>query len=146
MKLILGTCAAILLVAVGGFADQDETQSDDRAAITQACLDYFEGWYEGSAERMERALSPELMKRAVFKTPTGRDFLQYSPFIAMVEWTRTGRMKAPVAEQNIKVEIYDIDDNIASAKVTSNGFHDFVHLAKMNGEWKIVNVLWRPVR
>ncbi|HEX6315687.1 MAG TPA: nuclear transport factor 2 family protein, partial [Gemmatimonadaceae bacterium] len=35
----------------------------DSAAIRAAALDYIEGWYEGNAERMERALHPELAKR-----------------------------------------------------------------------------------
>lgn len=128
----------VLAVSVLGYTQSDE----DKAGITKACLDYFEGWFEGSAERMDRALSPELMKRSVKQTPTGRDYLGYSPFISMVEWTRTGRTKAPVAQQNIKVEIYDIHKGIASAKVTCNDFYDYVHVAKMNGEWKIINVLW----
>ncbi len=32
----------------------------DREAITATALDYAEGWYEGNAERMERALHPDL--------------------------------------------------------------------------------------
>ena len=41
----------------------------DLAAIKQTALDYIEGWYEGSAERMERALHPELAKRIVITDP-----------------------------------------------------------------------------
>lgn len=37
----------------------------DRAAIRQAALDYIEGWYAGDAERMTRAVHPELAKRIV---------------------------------------------------------------------------------
>jgi AcrR family transcriptional regulator len=35
----------------------------EQELITQAALDYFEGWFEGDAARMERALHPELAKR-----------------------------------------------------------------------------------
>lgn len=115
----------------------------DHAAVVAACLDYFEGWYEADGDRMARALSPELAKRAIAPLPNGRHILRYSPYLMMIEYTRTGATKRPVAEQNIKVEVYDIEVDIASAKVTCNEFHDYCHLAKMNGEWKIVNVLWR---
>ncbi len=37
-----------------------QTQADDNAAIKQTALDYIEGWYEGNAERMQRALHPDL--------------------------------------------------------------------------------------
>jgi hypothetical protein len=35
----------------------------DVEAITQAALDYFQGWFDGDVERMDRALHPELAKR-----------------------------------------------------------------------------------
>lgn len=37
----------------------------DRAVIKESALDYAEGCYEGNAERMERALHPDLAKRIV---------------------------------------------------------------------------------
>src|SRR4051812_14973787 len=39
----------------------------DSAAIKATALDYIEGWYTGDAERMERALHPELAKRIVYQ-------------------------------------------------------------------------------
>ena len=44
----------------------------DSAAIRATALDYIEGWYEGNAERMERALHPELAKRIVNTDARGR--------------------------------------------------------------------------
>jgi hypothetical protein len=32
--------------------------------------------------------------------------------------------------------------NAASVRVYASGWVDYLHLAKWNGEWKIVNVLW----
>ena len=34
-------------------------------AVVSAVLDYFEGWFDGDAARMERALHPDLAKRAL---------------------------------------------------------------------------------
>ena len=45
----------------------------DTAAIRATALDYVEGWYAGDADRMARALHPELVKRIlVSDTATGR--------------------------------------------------------------------------
>ncbi len=43
--------------------------SDERttteAAVVSVVLDYFEGWFDGGSARMERALHPDLAKRAL---------------------------------------------------------------------------------
>ena len=36
----------------------------DRELINQAICDYFEGWFDGDAARMDRALHPDLVKRS----------------------------------------------------------------------------------
>ncbi|HLE32869.1 MAG TPA: nuclear transport factor 2 family protein [Bacteroidota bacterium] len=36
----------------------------------------------------------------------------------------------------------DIYNNTASVKAIMSGWIDYLHVAKWNGEWKIVNVLW----
>lgn len=36
----------------------------------------------------------------------------------------------------------DIADNIASVKVVSQPFVDYLHLAKLDGRWSIVNALY----
>ena len=146
MRHLFTTCAAVLLVAVGGFATEEENGNEAEAAITQACLDYVEGWFTGDAARMEKALCPEFAKCMVAKMPNGREFLQPAPYIGMIEWTRMGVGKADPAAMNIVVKVLDIDENIAVAKITNTKFIDIVHVAKINDEWKIVNVLWRPTQ
>ena len=69
-KLVL-ISLTILIVSVSqvnaqSTSSQANAQStSDTELIKQAALDYIEGWYEGNAERMERALHPELAKRLV---------------------------------------------------------------------------------
>jgi len=33
---------------------------------------------------------------------------------------------------------------VATAKTVSTQYIDYLHLARIDGQWKIVNVLWRP--
>jgi hypothetical protein len=42
-----------------------ESSADDRAGVVRTALDYFEGWFDGDAARIERALHPELAKRSL---------------------------------------------------------------------------------
>jgi hypothetical protein len=41
------------------------------------------------------------------------------------------------------VEIFEVLDQTASAKLTAFWGIDYMHLAKYDGEWKIVQVLWQ---
>jgi len=119
-------------------------EGSEEKAIKQAALDYIEGWYEGSAERMERALHPELVKRAVFTDPaSGKSSLQQMNAMTLVQYTRAGYgTKVPVDQQQKDVSILDKYENIAVVKVIATEWIDYLQIAKYNGEWKIVNVLW----
>jgi hypothetical protein len=44
----------------------------------------------------------------------------------------------------ILVRIMDSMDNLASVEVISATLIDYLQLAKIDGNWKIVNVLWKP--
>jgi hypothetical protein len=63
----------------------------DSAAIKECALNYIEGWYEGSAERMERALHPELAKRIVGPSrETGESALRNMTADQLIEATAAG--------------------------------------------------------
>ena len=119
------------------------TTAADSAAIRQAALDYIQGYYEGDGARMERALHPELAKRIVRTDPNGRSQLGQMSAMSLVLGTRAGGGKdTPAAERRADVRILDIYQNAASARIDAAGWVDYLHLAKWNGRWVIVNVLW----
>jgi hypothetical protein len=137
---------AWLLIALM-FAIPEQTAAQtaaDSAAIRATALDYVEGWYTGDAARMERALHPELAKRIVQTNPqNGRSNLGQQSAMTLVLNTRSGGGKDTPAEQMQKdVFILDVFGNSASVKAIMSGWIDYMHMAKWNGRWVIVNVLW----
>jgi len=115
----------------------------DSSGIRQAALDYIEGYYEGDGARMERALHPELAKRIVRTNEQGRSQLGQMSAMSLVLGTRAGGGKdIPAANRRKDVRILDIYQNAASAKIDASDWVDYLHLAKWNGRWVIVNVLW----
>ena len=131
---------AVLLCALPAFAEE---KADPRAAVRAACLDYIEGWYEGDAARMERALHPDLAKRIVRSGPNGKSNLQQMSAMGLVQGVRAGYGKeTPKEKQQKDVTVLDVFENAASAKIVASDWIDYLHLARWNGEWKIVNVLW----
>ncbi len=93
---------------------------------------------------MEKALHPELAKRIVRTDPqTGRQRFDQMSALTLIHITKAGGGKSIPADQRIfEFKILDITGNNASVRTVAKGFFDYIHLAKWNGEWKIVNVLW----
>jgi hypothetical protein len=112
---------------------------EDSEAIRRCALDYIEGWYEGSADRMNQALSSRLTKRWFVSDQeiwdVGRDW--------MVEATQNGRGRLLEPQKGRKeISILDQTTTMANVKIISNKFTDYLHLAKINNTWRIINVLW----
>jgi len=134
--------AALLLAAI---SQRTHAQTGaDSTGIRQAAMDYIEGWYAGDAQRMERAFHPELAKRVVTIDPTmGRSQLESIGAMTLILRTRAGGgTHTPAERQQKDFRILDIFGNAAVAKVVASDWVDFLELAKWNGRWVIVNVLW----
>ncbi len=131
----------VLLMGSGGVLGEDQGET---AGIKMAALDYVDGWYEGDAERMERALHPRLAKRGVFTdAATGKATLRELTATMMVQYTRAGGGKdTPKDRRQIEVTILDVYKNTASVKVTSAEYVDYLHMVQWDGEWVILNVAW----
>ena len=143
-------CALMLQARVP--AQGSSTPADERERIRQVALDYIDGWYSGDANRIASALHPELAKRMVAtRIEEGRPIsaLDQQSAMTLVEATRAGggRQIAPANRRNT-VTVLDVFGNAASVRIDAATWIDYLHFAKWNGEWKIVNVLWelRPDR
>lgn len=152
---VLTLVLALSLVLPGlALADGTETHEAkqqslelERISIEKAARDYVDGWYEGDAERMQRALHPDLAKRRVEVLSNDRAVLSTISADAMVEYTRMGVGKKSYREGQVnEVTILDVSSTSASVKTVSHQFIDYLHLARLNGEWRIVNVLWVPIK
>jgi hypothetical protein len=108
--------------------------------IERAVLDYFEGWFDGDAARMEDALHPQLAKR----TLRPGDVLETITAQQMIDATAEGVGRSlDVPDRAIEIEITHVDGGIAAAVVHSALYIEYVHLARTGEGWKIVNTLWR---
>ncbi|HKP15281.1 MAG TPA: nuclear transport factor 2 family protein [Gemmatimonadaceae bacterium] len=133
-----------VLILLAGPARLASAQSAaDSAAIRATALDYIEGWYAGDAARMERALHPELAKRIVETDARGRSRLGQQSAMTLVTSTRRGGgTDIPAGQRKSDVRILDVYGNAASVRVQAATWVDYLHIAKSNGRWVIVNVLW----
>ena len=116
----------------------------DRSGVERAALDYLEGFYEGSEEKIRRGVHPEVLKFG-FAMRNGsyqRVPMSFDQMIAFANDVKSsGRF--PPADAPKRVELLDVLDQTAVAKVYAWWGSDYVSMAKYDGEWKIVQVLWQ---
>jgi len=141
MRTTVSVLIALVLASALGSAAPPADDADTKA-IRAAALDYIEGWYEGNPERMARALHPELVKRIAI-TDNGVTRLEGMGASKLVANVRAGGgKKTPKDKQQKDVTLLDRFENAAVVKIVASDWIDYLQLAKVDGRWVIVNVLW----
>ncbi len=114
---------------------------NDTEAVVATALDYFEGWYEGDADRVDHALHAELVKRSVDQV-RGE-----SPSVTtkerMLALASQGAGTADRTSDPIEVSVADIHHDIATAVVRSAQYREYLHLVRTPQGWKIAGTLWQ---
>jgi hypothetical protein len=116
---------------------------DVESSIVGAALDYYEGWFDGDAARMERALHPDLVKRSLAEDGSSVETISARQ---MVDATAEGVGKSrDPGDRRIVAHVDHVYGGIATVTVTSAVYVDYLQLVNTHVGWKIVNVLWQRV-
>lgn len=140
MKTLTSFLFSILLVYLV------QAQTSTEQLVERACLDYLEGFYEGDTTKLVRSLNPTLHKFGFWKSKaTGEYELDsYMSFDQAKAYANNVREKQRFAKADApkEVEVLDVMNQIASAKVTAWWGTDYLLLARRNGKWMIEQVIW----
>ncbi len=135
----------ILIAALAGLISNAPAQ--DKSGVEQACLDYLEGFYEGDTVKIARSLKPTLYKIGYWKKKGANDysFDGAMPYKEAIKYAADVKQKKTFAKADApkKVEVFDLMDHIASAKVTAWWGVDYLLLSKSGDRWMIEEVLWQ---
>lgn len=115
----------------------------DVEAITAAVRGYFDAWFDGDPELMRAVLHPRLAKRRI-ATADDSDELNgiYEVTAAdMIDDAASG--PKPRFSREYDVDVLDLDEDIATVRVNSEPFTEYVHVGRVGGRWRIVNTLYR---
>lgn len=136
----------LLLAALAARPAPAQTAADS-AAVRAAVLDYIEGLYGVDTMRVDRSVSPELVKRSVGRfQDTGREYLRPMSKDVLLNVAATfNRAGATPRDARREVTILDMMDRTATVRLVASEWVDYMHLAKLNGRWLIVNVLWQDL-
>jgi len=120
--------------------------AQEKEKVERACLNYIEGFYEGDTAKLIASLKPSLHKLGYWKNKnTGLyDFDGQMTFREALDYATNVMTKKSFAKPDSpkKVEVFEIGNTIASAKVTAWWGIDYVLLSKQGDKWIIEQVLW----
>ncbi len=118
----------------------------DAKGVERALLDYIEGFYEGDTAKITRSILPEAHKYGYWKDEkTGKYAGEPMSFQEMIDYANgvKTRKRFPKPDAPKKVQLFEVQDQTASGKVTAWWGTDYILLGKYEGTWKIVQVLWQ---
>jgi len=124
-------------------ADSDDK---DRKAVERAVMDYLEALYDVNPDLIERSVHPDLTKFGFGRWGDAKEYRSFPMTFEQLhdlagKWNADGTKATD--ESPRKVEVLDLLDQTASAKLTAEWGIDYMHLAKFEGEWKILHVMWQ---
>ena len=132
--------AAMLVPAVAS------AQAGERAAVERAVLDYVEGFYEGDTAKLVRSVHPTVHKYGFYLPRDSTRYvgsaMPWSEFLAYAHRVKAQNRQQPATAVK-RVEVYDVADQTASAKLTAYWGIDYLLLAKYDGRWMVRQVIWQ---
>jgi|GEM_PF-1247704 hypothetical protein len=119
----------------------------DFEKIEAAILDYVEALYLVDSTRINKSVDKSLRKIGYYFHPDKKNYIDNLEMThqQLVRLAARWNSDFDQADENSpkEIEIFDINSKTASAKLTAVWGIDLFHLAKVNNQWKIVNVIWQ---
>lgn len=138
MRSFLFALSFSMLVLGASASAQTPSQADDSAAVQATVRNYIEGYYRGDASRMHATLDSHYLKHMIHGTIPIRE----KTGSQMVDEVRThGPADLPESEKTESISVLDISGNMASAKLITPHWVDYMTLTKSGGNWKILAVV-----
>jgi len=116
--------------------------NEDVTSIEAIVRGYFDSFANKDEAWMESLVHPDLAKRHLVPTADGRQRVEQMSALKLLQNSRSyGKGEVP-ANAHRDIRVVDVYGNIATAIGISDDFVDYLHLVKLEGSWKIINVLW----
>lgn len=120
---------------------------EDVKLVNKAILNYVEALYNVDSTKIHKSVDKKLRKIGYWYNPDKKKYVdnlemthtQLSNLAA--NWNKFGNRANKNSSKEI--EIFDINSKTASAKLTAEWGIDLFHLAKVDEQWKIINVIWQ---
>lgn len=141
LSLVFITC---LTVTSTSMAQTTDAQSN-RVLVHNAIEDYVLALYNVEPDRIARSVDTTLHKIGYYdhdeKSYNHVPMTYQQLYDLAAHWNKNGDQAND--ESPKVIDIYEVHDKTASAKLTAKWGIDFMHLSKVDGRWKINNIMWQ---
>ena len=114
----------------------------DQALIKEAISNYVEAFYQADTSKAYESIVKDLAKRGYY-TSGGQVREAKMSFEQLVKLAQRWKNTQDLTAAPKKITVFEVLDKIATAKVEAKWGIDYFHLAKIDGKWMIINVLWQ---
>lgn len=121
-------------------------ESSDKTQIETTLNNYIDAFYQGDTTKLKAAIKPRLYKFGYWKNKETGDYEYYDDmtYTKAMKFVQDMKDEGRTRDENKirNVEVLDIGNHIASAKVTAAWGIDYVLLSKDDSKWMIEQVIW----
>ncbi len=123
-------------------------QSADRTGVYNAAMNYIDAFYHSEPFMIERSVSEDVIRRGYYWKGLDSAYsdlrsMTYAQMIQLAkDWNKSEWLPADAAK---KVDVLDVQDKTAVAKITVYWGIEYLQLAKTGDQWKIINILWQSI-
>lgn len=141
MKKVALGFGLLTLVLLNFSAATESQKPSEESAVRSTVTDYIESYYTGDADRMEKSLHPHYLKHTISESDGKLKMTEWTGLQMVQEVRSHGAVNLPASEKTERITVLDIAGGMASAKLLTPHWVDYLTLSKWNGEWKIVSVV-----
>ncbi|MBX2970296.1 MAG: nuclear transport factor 2 family protein [Cyclobacteriaceae bacterium] len=136
----------LLILFVAGTLVLRAQTPTDREQVYAAIEDYVDALYLVQPDRIKQSVHPNLTKKGFWRQPDKTTYEKEATMTFDQLFDLAGRWNAkgtlPKDAPRI-IEVFDVLDQTATAKLTAHWGIDYFQLAKYDGKWLIVNIIWQ---
>ena len=146
MKAIFHVFIVVLITSLTYNHSYSQNESStDRQLVKSAVNDYVLALYHAEPQRIERSVDTTLRKVGYFEYEGEAQNHVPMTYQQLYDLAGTWNEKGDKIDDNSpkEIEIYDVSSKTASAKLTVVWGIDYMHLSKVDGRWKIMNIIWQ---
>lgn len=133
----------ILLITISFSSVALFAQSNERKEVENAILNYMNAFYEADTTKAYESIAPYLAKRGYYKKDGvyAEATMSFPQLVRLAQRWKASQTITDASPR--KITIFEVLDQTASAKLEAIWGIDYFHLAKRDGKWVIINVLWQ---
>lgn len=141
----------LTLICLIGLSQQQfaQTKEKNRAEVLLAVNDYIDAFYKGDTIKLKRSMLKDVVKYGYFRARGTKKYNgEPMTYKQMIDYATKVKSRPIPDSAPRNVQILDVQNQTAAAKLTAWWGTDYVLLGKYNKKWMIVQVLWqsRPLK